>query len=335
MKFEKVENYKGDSITSSLSNFLTHSFLKKLLIRIMKKIITTALLFAFAGFSVQAQLLYRISGNGLQQPSYIIGTYHLAPASFADEVPGLKEAIDGCQQVYGELDLVDVSKPENRAKFQAAQYLPEGKTLRSLLTDEQIKKLNGVLREVVGKDLNNEAVAAQMDRLTPAAMSSSLIVMAYSKDNPSLIDASQLLDYYFQKVAVESGKGVGGFETVDFQVDVLYGAPLEKQISDLMCQVEHFQEIIDMGDFVAAAYFDQDLDQLQDITEEESLGSCSSTPEEEDKLIYNRNSAWVEAMPKIMAEKPTFFAVGAAHLCGERGVLALLKKAGYTVEGVK
>lgn len=301
----------------------------------MRKIITTALLFAFAGFTAQGQLLYRITGNGLQQPSYIIGTYHLAPASFADEVPGLKEALDGCQQVYGELDLVDAAKPENRSKLQSAQYLPHGTTLSSLLTGEQLKLLNGVLRQVLGKDLNNEAVAAQMNQLTPAAISSSLILMAYSKDNPGLIDASQLLDYYFQKVAVESGKSVGGFETVDFQVEVLYGAPIEKQISDLMCQVEHFQETIDMSDFVAAAYFDQDLDQLQDITEEESLGECSSTPEEEDKLIYNRNSAWAEAMPAIMAEKPTFFAVGAAHLCGERGVLALLKKAGYTVEGVK
>ena len=40
-------------------------------------------------------------------------------------------------------------------------------------------------------------------------------------------------------------------------------------------------------------------------------------------------------MPAMMAEQPTLFAVGAAHLCGEQGVLKLLEKAGYTVEGVK
>lgn len=34
--------------------------------------------------SASAQLLYKISGKGLSSPSYIVGTYHLAPASFAD-----------------------------------------------------------------------------------------------------------------------------------------------------------------------------------------------------------------------------------------------------------
>ena len=39
-------------------------------------------------------------------------------------------------------------------------------------------------------------------------------------------------------------------------------------------------------------------------------------------------------MPSIMADKPTFFAVGAAHLAGDDGVLSLLRKAGYTVSAV-
>jgi uncharacterized protein YbaP (TraB family) len=40
-------------------------------------------------------------------------------------------------------------------------------------------------------------------------------------------------------------------------------------------------------------------------------------------------------MPAIMKQAPTFFAVGAGHLPGEKGVLQLLRNAGYTVEGVK
>lgn len=63
--------------------------------------------------------------------------------------------------------------------------------------------------------------------------------------------------------------------------------------------------------------------------------SCDNRPEEEDALIYNRNADWLKKMPALMAQKPTFFAVGAGHLPGERGVLNLLRKAGYTVEGVK
>ena len=90
-----------------------------------------------------------------------------------------------------------------------------------------------------------------------------------------------------------------------------------------------------MSELVAAAYFGQSLEDLEDLTAEESDGACGSSPEEEDKLIYNRNANWAKAMPKIMAADPTLFAVGAAHLCGEKGVLALLKEQGYTVEPVK
>jgi hypothetical protein len=43
----------------------------------------------------------------------------------------------------------------------------------------------------------------------------------------------------------------------------------------------------------------------------------------------------VEKMPALMMLRPTLFAVGAGHLPGEKGVLNLLRQAGYTVEGVK
>ena len=52
-------------------------------------------------------------------------------------------------------------------------------------------------------------------------------------------------------------------------------------------------------------------------------------------MIYNRNKAWAEKLPTIMKAAPTFVAVGALHLPGEKGLLKLLKSQGYTVEPVK
>ena len=43
-----------------------------------------AVLFICVAFSANAQLLWKASGNGLNQPSYIIGTHHLAPFSIMD-----------------------------------------------------------------------------------------------------------------------------------------------------------------------------------------------------------------------------------------------------------
>ena len=61
-----------------------------------------AVLFICVAFSANAQLLWKVSGNGLNQPSYIIGTHHLAPFSIMDSIAGLKKAMNETQQVYGD-----------------------------------------------------------------------------------------------------------------------------------------------------------------------------------------------------------------------------------------
>ena len=282
----------------------------------------------------QAQILYRISGKGLESPSYIVGTYHLAPASFADSIPGMRQAVEQTNQVCGELDMMDAFKPENTAKLLKAQMLPEGTTLSSLLTAEQLERLNALLLDVMGSNLNDETFAAQMDKMTPAALSTTLSLQSYIKRTESF-NPMELIDNYFQMLALQSGKAIKGFETVDFQMGILFGESLEKQVSDLMCMVDHFEETDEMVNRITTAYFSQNLKQIEEAMEEESKIECDTTDENENRLINNRNSNWLEMMPDMMAEQPTLFVVGAGHLCGEKGVLKLLEKAGYTVEGVK
>ena len=301
----------------------------------MKKILLlAAVLIASFATNTQAQILYRISGKGLESPSYIVGTYHLAPSSFADSIPGIKTAIEGTQQVCGELDLMDTFKPENTARLMKARMLPEGVTLSSLLTDEQLERLNALLLEVMGSNLKDEAFAAQVDNMTPVALSTTLTLTSYMKEIPSF-NPMELIDNYFQTLALQNGKSVKGFETVDFQMGILYDIPLEKQVDDLMCLVDNFEDAQKMASRITTAYFTQNLQQIDEVLDEESDMNCGASDEEEETLIYNRNRNWVDMMPEMMAEQPTLYVVGAAHLCGEKGVLKLLEKAGYTVEGMK
>ena len=73
----------------------------------MKKYLGTLLLFCVA-ISTNAQLLWRISGNGLTEPSYIMGTHHLASLSIKDSIQGLQAALDHTRQVYGELKMSEM-----------------------------------------------------------------------------------------------------------------------------------------------------------------------------------------------------------------------------------
>ena len=304
------------------------------MVRKMKKqiLLAVALVASFI-FNAQAQILYRVSGNGLESPSYIVGTYHLAPASFADSIPGLKVAIENTTHVCGELDMMDAFKPENATRLMQSQMLPEGVTLSSLLTIEQRARLNALLLEVFGTNLDDEAYAAQVEKMKPAVLSATITLTVYMKEVKSF-NPMELLDNYFQMLALQSGKSVKGFETVDFQAEVLYGGSVEKQANDLMCLVDHFDESMKMANRITNAYFSQNLQLLEEVMDAESEIDCSS-PEDEDLLINNRNRNWVEMMPAMMAGQPTLFAVGAGHLCGEQGLLKLLEGKGFTVEPVK
>ena len=188
---------------------------------------------ASLAFTTQAQILYRISGNDLESSSYIVGTYHFAPASFADSIPGMSEAIENTQQVCGELDMMDAFKPENATRMLQALMLPEGTTLTSLLNEDQLERLNALLLEVLGTNLNDETYAAQVDKMLPVVLSTNLTMASYMKEHPSL-NPMEMIDNYFQMVALQNGKTVKGFETVDFQMQTLYGAPLQKQVDDLI-----------------------------------------------------------------------------------------------------
>jgi uncharacterized protein YbaP (TraB family) len=80
-------------------------------------------------------------------------------------------------------------------------------------------------------------------------------------------------------------------------------------------------------------YRSADLNGFYEMHREE--GPCPMSAEQETALNDARNHRWLEKLPAIMADKPSFIAVGCLHLAGEVGLLAGLEKAGYTVEAVR
>ena len=301
----------------------------------MKRIFLTSVLAIVAIVGVNAQLLYKISGNGVGKPSYIVGTYHLAPASYVDSIPGANEALASVVQVCGEVDMSEMESMAGVQKVMAAMMLPDGKSLSDILSDEEMGKLNAFMNEVMGADLNNPLIAAQLGKMTPAAIANQLQLVQYMKMTPGF-NPNALIDSYFQSEAKKTDKPVIGFETLDFQISVLYtGSTIERQKEQLICMIDNQEYNQMVMEQLTKAYFSQDIDAVLAVTEEKLGTSCDSTPEEEEALIYGRNADWVEKIPAIIGDKSTLFVVGAAHLPGERGVLELLKKEGYTVEGVK
>lgn len=286
---------------------------------------------AFYG-SANAQLLYKISGNGLKSPSYIVGTYHLAPASFADEIKGMSEAFAAVEQVYGEVEMQSAQAAQ--IAMMQAMMLPEGKYVSDMFSAEEMERINAYVRKNMGMDLNNSMLREQLGRMRPSVLAMQLGVLQYIKVTPNF-NPNALIDDHFQKEARKRGLTVGGFETVEFQMELLYGEVSEDdERKALLKLVDDNETVLKEMQAMTDAYFSFDMEGIKTITFN-SLESGDMTHEQFSKMITDRNHNWVEAMPDIMADKPTLFVVGAGHLPGDEGVLELLKAQGYKVKAVK
>ncbi|MBQ8773222.1 MAG: TraB/GumN family protein, partial [Muribaculaceae bacterium] len=119
-----------------------------------------------------------------------------------------------------------------------------------------------------------------------------------------------------------------GFESVDFQLQLLFGDPISKQADDLLDALHRDDRMAEYARRLAYAYMSQDIDEMWRLFTDEEMGSDDV---EMYKMIYSRNVVWVDKLQHIMPHKSVFVCVGAGHLVGGRGVLALLRNAGYVV----
>lgn len=292
-----------------------------------KKLLSLALLFLTGWAGMQAQLLWKISGKGLGAPSYVFGTNHLSPLSIKDRVEGLDDAFAAATQVCGEIEMAAMTSPAGMQRLQAAMTLPGGKTLKDVMPAADYAKADSVATAIMGVGLS----LPQLAQLSPSALVTNLTTVLYVKRHPGFNPMEQL-DTYFQTEAQKAGKKVRGLETLDFQIDVLFGGKtMERQVEELMCFVNHVELNADLTDSLSVLYERQDIEGLVRLAEAKQNTACDPRPEELERLIYGRNADWLTKMPAIMAEGPTLFVVGAGHLGGERGVVALLRKAGYDV----
>ena len=290
----------------------------------MKRFLTLLLVVA-ATLGAQAQLLWKVSGNGLDKPSYLFGTYHLASLGIKDSIAALPQMQQDVQQVYGEIIMADMMKPETLMKMQQQMMLPADTTLKSLFTPEEFEVVSQAVQEYLKVDIT------LLDRMKPAALFQQLTVLFYVKHTPGYNPQEQL-DASFQQDATKAGKKVGGLETVQSQLDILFNKPLRRQAEDLYCFLSDPAKAERQAKEVIAAYAAQDLDTVLRLMEEKEGTKCDPTPEEMAQLLYDRNHNWAKQMPALMQAAPTLFVVGAGHLPGEQGLLALLKAQGYTVE---
>lgn len=302
----------------------------------MKKIILIALVFVSATLA-NGQILYKISGNGLKNASYIVGTHHLVDASFVSQIPGIDIAMKETKQVYGEVLMENMMNPDTLAAIQKATMLPENTTIKDVLDPEHYDKLNKLLTELIGAPLDNPMLSASIGKMRPTSIMAQIEIFLYLKEYPGAFDPNNTIDAYFQLQAIQTKKIVGGLETCKFQTELLFNSKtIEKEVEALNCLIDNFDANKKQLLLLTEAYRNQNAEAIVEAMNMKNDNECDNlSKNDEEQLLKMRNENWLTQMPEIMKKAPTLFVVGAAHLFNTDGVILLLRKIGYTVEPVK
>ncbi len=278
----------------------------------MKKILLAGLLFCAVSASAQS-LLWRVSGKDLKSQSYLYGTIHIQDRRVFAFDSTVWHCFDSCDAIALELLLDETNIKAIRQKM----YMPKGNNLVTMLSKDDFAILDSLCKDKLG------ASAIFLSSMKPMFLMSALQDADLPKDEPLP------LDMFFQKQAREKGKNCYGLEDYMAQIKAIDAISLDDQV-EMLKQVLHSQQNMFVSfDSLVLVYLDFDMDKITEMLEDPTL------PENFNKsLVSKRNKIMLKGFRKRAVGESVFCAVGCAHLTGKDGLIAQLRKRGYTVEPV-
>ncbi len=268
---------------------------------------------SLAQVPTERNLLWEISGKDLPKPSYLYGTIHITCAKEISPSAIFKQTFSRTQQLYLELDFDDSNLSSNLA---SSMVLPPGKTLRSYLKPKDYD----IVAQFFGKTLN--LPLDQLSNIKPLFLES-LAIPALNACPIGSWEANLTQMAQDRKLPVE------GLETVEEQVAVFDKIPLAAQVQSLLDLARNPAKTKKELQTLGAQYRSQELALMAG-----AFGRDPAMRPYEAAFLGDRNRRWIPRILRVAKAKPTFFAVGAGHLGGKDGVIALLRRSGYKVRAV-
>jgi uncharacterized protein YbaP (TraB family) len=270
------------------------------------------LLFLLFITTANTQLLYRISGNGLTQESYLFGTIHTMPKEDFEMPKKVMDALKSCATIALEID-VDMSMSE-KIEIAKMTMIPNGETLKNYMADTSYVKLKSYCIDSLGW---KESKFEQYAHLKPFFFSSVVLQEKIGKQKS--------FEMEFDKLAKKYKKPLIGLETVMYQMETIDRISIKDQVQ-FMDDFSNMSEF----DLLFKLYEKEDINGLYNLIAAET----DMLPEFNHWFLDVRNANWIPVIEKQINKEASFIAVGAGHLGGTNGVLELLKKQGYTITGV-
>jgi len=325
---------------------------------------------AFLGFSgkqnqqealPQRGLLWKITGNDLESPSYLFGTLHRQGGmSILDSIQSFDSIFTSTNQLICEMDLRNAFKllleqNDSKSNSYLKPWPVTDSTYVNLLTDKQ----KSILDSVINKDESLRIIKEWNFRPVQAV---SFIKHSYqknsknnkflSKDN-SVNDSIRtiILDSYLQQQANKYNMNIVDLDTKE-EYQKLHDSinnhlpqiSYKSEVEFLIYYIQNYPEIASLqNDYMnklLTIYLQQDIAlfglQQKEVKRHNNmivsfLGNDNFIEIQEKMLIDERNNFWMKKIPYLIKDKSSFIAVGAGHLGGESGLINQLRSLNYSV----
>lgn len=258
-------------------------------------------------------LLWKVSKEG-NESNYLFGTIHVSDT----EVTTLPEAVDNALLNSERFVMEALPDMEQLMLFSQSMFFNDGNLLSSLVDTAIYEKTKQILASY---QLGSEAVSV----MKPWA---AFLIMNYPPDK------GEPLDMVLLSIAQQNGAEVAGLESLKEQGDIFSDLNIEEQVRLLTDTVCHYDLVEQDFEVMKSFYLKRDLGGLYNYVQRYSVSDKPVYQKLMKKLIQDRNNIMVNRMQTMLEKGNSFIAIGAMHLAGKEGVLALLEKQGYSVSAV-
>ena len=294
----------------------------------MKRLIASlaALLLSVAALSGQTPqrpaepsgkgFIWKMERNG--RVGWLVGSLHLATPDFYPLPDTMEQAFARADTLVEEIDMAEAASPDFTAMVLSKALYPAGTTLASQISADTYNLVNAWLTR-------SGMAIAPFQQMKPWMVSITLQTLALQRIG---FDPAHGIDEHFRNGATRTGKRFVALETAAEQIDYL--DRLTPRTQDVMLRESVESADTEMVEIkaLAAAWRAGDAVTVERI----ALAGLNDAPEVYQSLLTDRNRKWMPAIESCVQTRSCFVVVGAAHLVGKDGLIAMLKAQGYSVE---
>jgi uncharacterized protein len=250
---------------------------------------------------------------------YLVGSVHVLSKDFYPLSPALEHAYQDADVLVEELDLGSATGMDSQMQFLSRGMLPSTTSLD--------KVISPATYALLGKRLAGSGIPMEpLMLLKPWMVALMLEQIEWQKAG---LDPELGLDKHFYDQAKRDGKTVQGLETVEYQLSLFDDMPngdqdrlLAETLKDIDTEQANMSKLVE-------AWRAGDTPTVERIV----LSELKQETELYQRLLVGRNRNWLPKIDALFARKGhALVVVGAAHLVGPDGLIAMLKARGYTLE---